>query len=168
MGYKQGLLTELAWPTLEEAAVAVLAEGRPARPGDPAPRVRLHEAWPAIGVLYDGHVKFVDGDQVVASASFAPQGATDPRIWEYTLVEGVIGCHYAVEYEGGVVWSHEPSRLTPGGVSSLGPRGRVGLDPGPRRSPVRRYRCASWARHARLVWGAETCCTTAKTIGRSR
>ena len=123
-GLQQGLLTELAWPTLEEAAVAVLAEGRPARPGDPAPRVRLHEAWPAIGVSYDGHVKFVDGDQVVASASFAPQGATDPRIWEYTLVEGVIGCHYAVEYEGGVVWSHEPSRLTP--VESR-PWGRGGV-----------------------------------------
>lgn len=100
---RHGLLTELGWPALEAAADDLRR--------DTGKAPTFHEAWPAIGVAAAGEVRFVDGDRVVASARFAPQGAREPEKWRYTLVDGVVGCLWGGSgWKNNLTWASDPAR----------------------------------------------------------
>ncbi|MDO4716390.1 MAG: hypothetical protein Q4B08_02385 [Propionibacteriaceae bacterium] len=105
---RDGLATELTWPALERAASEL---ARPAQGSARGPRpVRVHESWPAIGVSSGGEVSWVDGDRVVATASFTPPAGDEPESWKYSLVDGVTGCLYRTKDSGWqLTWSDDPA-----------------------------------------------------------
>lgn len=107
---RSGLITELTWPALEDAAAKLLAEVRPDAPSEDR-QLSLHEAWPAVGVSHNGQVYWVEGEEIVAHAQFAPVGGNDPDQWSYTLVDQVTGCHYRVNYSHKLIWSNDPGTV---------------------------------------------------------